>query len=797
MRTIRVTLRPRTLSIFIVSLIAAFAVVMLNAPTATAAVCTVSWDGGAGTPSWQDADNWDSNALPVAGEDVCIEPATSMTITYAAESLTIASITANANASLAFSAGSLTVSGTASLGADVAVTGSGQFYLDGPSTIAGGLTVDGSWTTTRFGGAGDTVVTGALAFNGGNLKESAAGAGSVSVAGGVMATPELKFVRDSYELVVRTGTLTLTGGDLIYDWSGQITIDDGATLEIADDTTLRDGSGGAGLLTVNGTLTKSAGTGSSTIGPIDNRGTVRVMSGVMSLTDSGSSTAGIWNVSAGGVLEIGRGQTWDAATSMTGAGDVSFINAGPSGGSSTLDGVFGLVGHMTLTGGDTTIVNSISPASMVASAGALAITGAVDVGGDVDITGSGRVRFDGPSTIGGGLTVDGTWGTTMFGGAGDTVVAGEFTFIGGALRDSSAGAGSVSVGGGSMAGPELKFVRNGYEVIVRTGTMTWTGGEVIVDWSARFTIKEGAELDSQGDFTMRDGSGGAGRLTVEGTFRKSAGDGTTELDLPVVVGVPGQLCIEMSSVNVDNATLDGTLSSPLSGFTPGTCAIAPTLLTWTTRTGEFATLDLPALPADLVWQARYGSAALVLSSRPTAGLSFSDTAGHWSVANITTLADSCITIGFTDGTFRPEGSVTRAQMAAFLMRSLGIFTPDVPTEDPFDDVPKDAWYAGFVAELKARNISQGFGDGTYGPDDVVTRDQMAAFLMRALGEFNPPEPTADPFVDVPKDAWYAGFVKRLVDLDITQGCGDGTAFCPENTVKRGEMAAFIVRAWGL
>ncbi len=70
------------------------------------------------------------------------------------------------------------------------------------------------------------------------------------------------------------------------------------------------------------------------------------------------------------------------------------------------------------------------------------------------------------------------------------------------------------------------------------------------------------------------------------------------------------------------------------------------------------------------------------------------------------------------------------------------------------------------------------------------------FILRTLGETDPPTPADDPFLDVPKGSWYGPFVARLVELGITKGIGEGL-YGPYQEVTRAEMAVFIVRAWNL
>jgi hypothetical protein len=84
----------------------------------------------------------------------------------------------------------------------------------------------------------------------------------------------------------------------------------------------------------------------------------------------------------------------------------------------------------------------------------------------------------------------------------------------------------------------------------------------------------------------------------------------------------------------------------------------------------------------------------------------------------------------------------------------------------------------------------------YCPSDPVKRDQMAAFIIRGLGEFSPPTPATQRFTDVPPSNPFYNFIDRLAVLGITQGCGGGN-YCPNLPTTRAQMAAFLVRAFKL
>src|ERR1041384_5984582 len=85
---------------------------------------------------------------------------------------------------------------------------------------------------------------------------------------------------------------------------------------------------------------------------------------------------------------------------------------------------------------------------------------------------------------------------------------------------------------------------------------------------------------------------------------------------------------------------------------------------------------------------------------------------------------------------------------------------------------------------------------TVGPAAPGLPEQMAPFIIPALGEFDPPAPPTQRFLDVPSSNVFYNFIDRMAVLNITLGCGGGN-YCPSQSVTRGQMAAFLVRAFDL
>jgi len=169
---------------------------------------------------------------------------------------------------------------------------------------------------------------------------------------------------------------------------------------------------------------------------------------------------------------------------------------------------------------------------------------------------------------------------------------------------------------------------------------------------------------------------------------------------------------------------------------------------------------------------------------------FSDDDGSSFENDIEALVAAGITNGCANGLFCPKDLVNREQMAAFLNRGLQL--PDRGSFG-FLDVDSGSTFFDDINAIAWDGITQGCGNSYYCPTDGVTRAQMAAFLVRALDL--PAAPDAG-FNDVAASDTFSDVINRLAAAGITNGCGNGY-FCPNEIVNREQMAAFLVRALGL
>ncbi len=173
--------------------------------------------------------------------------------------------------------------------------------------------------------------------------------------------------------------------------------------------------------------------------------------------------------------------------------------------------------------------------------------------------------------------------------------------------------------------------------------------------------------------------------------------------------------------------------------------------------------------------------------------------GSFAFTFIENLARSGVTGGCGGGNYCPNNPVTRAQMAVFLERGMrgSSFSPPPATGTRFLDVPANAFAAAFIEQLAADGITGGCGGGNYCPNNLVTRAQMAVFLLRAAnGAGFVPPPATGVFADVPPGSFAANFIEQLAADGITGGCGGGN-FCPGAPVTRAQMAVFLVRTFDI
>lgn len=173
---------------------------------------------------------------------------------------------------------------------------------------------------------------------------------------------------------------------------------------------------------------------------------------------------------------------------------------------------------------------------------------------------------------------------------------------------------------------------------------------------------------------------------------------------------------------------------------------------------------------------------------------YSDLASSYAAEEIASLTASGILDGFEDRTFRPAEPVTRAQFAKVISGILDLKAePEIASR--FHDVPANAWYAGYTGALVKEGITDGVSKNQYAPDQLVTREELAAFFMRALKFTKSAQSVpldSSPFADFNDiSPWAQHYVSFGYKIGFLQGSRDeysGLVYRPKAQADRQAMA---------
>ena len=170
---------------------------------------------------------------------------------------------------------------------------------------------------------------------------------------------------------------------------------------------------------------------------------------------------------------------------------------------------------------------------------------------------------------------------------------------------------------------------------------------------------------------------------------------------------------------------------------------------------------------------------------------FSDVAADaWYADAVTYVRDNGLMSGTSDKTFTPGGTMTRGMLVTTLYRMAG--SPSLENEDlgyPFADVPGDAWYADGVYWARLAGVVGGYSEDQFGPDDPVTREQIAAILWRYAGS-----PAAESGTDFADEGSISAYAAQAVDWARTNGIVngvEGNRFLPQSSATRAQVATIL------
>ncbi len=178
------------------------------------------------------------------------------------------------------------------------------------------------------------------------------------------------------------------------------------------------------------------------------------------------------------------------------------------------------------------------------------------------------------------------------------------------------------------------------------------------------------------------------------------------------------------------------------------------------------------------------------------GLLFTDVpASYWAADYIYALADRKLVNGMGGSTFQPLTTMTRAMFVTVLGRMSSVKTSSY-SSGTFSDVPTGEWYSPYVAWASKKGIVTGYDDGTFRPNDPITREQMALIIVRYIdfaGLSLSDKNAASEFTDAELiSAWALEAVERAQRLGLITGRENG-AFDPKGTANRAEVCTVLYR----
>ena len=335
-------------------------------------------------------------------------------------------------------------------------------------------------------------------------------------------------------------------------------------------------------------------------------------------------------------------------------------------------------------------------------------------------------------------------------------------------------------------------------------------GQTAVAWSS--FGQDGSAPSSEGIFARRFGYPCAQPMTIS-TGLLEAGTGAVVIPSWQNCG-PADLPLQGAAGNIQGP-LGGTYAIDDAVADYGTIAPNATADCFT-ATGDCYAVTVSGARPGTHWDATFDEA--VASSGPLGsatpltktwalhvGGSFPDVPEDAFYPFIENLLHNQVTAGggCGAGQYCGEDGVLRQQMAVFLLKARygGAFAPRPATGAIFDDVPASNPFAPWIEELYLQGVTGGCqaSPPLFCPQNTVNRQQMSAFLLKMFyGPGYLPIPCTGIFDDVTCPSLFGDYIEALFNLQIAAGCSASPPlYCPTDVTKRKQMAAFLVRTFGL
>jgi hypothetical protein len=335
---------------------------------------------------------------------------------------------------------------------------------------------------------------------------------------------------------------------------------------------------------------------------------------------------------------------------------------------------------------------------------------------------------------------------------------------------------------------------NGATLVIQTDNATYTLPAGQLDMEA-IAGELGAGV-SPSDVTVTV-SVSAPSDAMASVVENAAGDGGYTLVVPAVeFTVTCSYGDQTVGVTTFDAYVDRTIAIP--------DGVDPSLITTAVVVGPDG--ETHSVPTEIVYDDAAGRYVAVIHSLTNSvyaviwnPVEFPDMENHWAKDAVNDMGSRMVVTGDAGGSYNPDLDITRAEFAAVIVRALGL-PPDTGASG-FDDVSASDWYCGYVKTAVAYGILNGYGDGTFGPDDLITREQAMTMLARAMTVTGLDAGVSEEDVGALLGAFgdggavsdYAKYgVAACLETGIVGGRTAGT-IAPQDAVTRAEVAVMVQR----
>ncbi|MCY9665674.1 S-layer homology domain-containing protein [Paenibacillus alginolyticus] len=184
------------------------------------------------------------------------------------------------------------------------------------------------------------------------------------------------------------------------------------------------------------------------------------------------------------------------------------------------------------------------------------------------------------------------------------------------------------------------------------------------------------------------------------------------------------------------------------------------------------------------------------AKKSTAKIELADIEGHWAEKTIDTFVKLHVIDGYENGTFQPDGKITRAEFAVMIFRVFDI-SGDMNHSLVLNDIDRH-WAKNEIEKLASAGVIAGYGDGTFQPDKTISREEMVVMLSRIVNLSKADKDTSKGnFADMASASSYAmNQIKDAAEAGIISGKNDGI-FDPQGNSTRAEALTIILNALNL